>query len=473
MESKSNLIPNIRKFIFSCNTLLIILIALAVTVVINLLAARFSYRLDLTQNKIYSLSEQSIQAIRELNKQPSRIKIYAFCQTGDPVRDVLRDLVKQYQKKGAKIDFEFIDPYKRSAEAQKYQIQQISDLRTMVLVMGGKVMKILPQELVDFNGAKQAFAGEQALTRTIYKMLNAETKNLYFLEGHGEKELARAKSFIGSDGYGVKTLDLSKQGAMPADCAQLVIAGPTRDLLSQETKAIEDYLDKGGRLMIFLDYGVKKALIPNINGLIKKWGIDIEDNLVVEFGNNRIAANDFATIIPLYENHEITKDLINGKIISIVQGCRALVKMPNYKGDAVASVILKSSENSWAETDPMKMPVYNSNETKGPVPMGIVSKRRSGTGAGVVEGRLVVLGMSTFMNDMIVNQGGNLNLFYNMTQWLLGQEDRITIVPKTINNDQAHLTPAQGLGIRLFVMIIFPLLILVTGGIIWIRRRAR
>lgn len=476
MLNKSKFIPNIRKFLFTCNTLLVIVIALAVTVVINLLAARFSYRLDLTQNQLYSLSEQSIQTIRELNKQTGRLKIYAFLPTGNPVCEPVEDLVKQYQKQGAKIDFEFIDPYKRPAEAQKYQIQDVQDLGTMVLVRGNKVIKLLPRELVknpENDGEMPAFAGEQALTRTINKMLNAETKNFYFLQGHAEKEYARAKNYIAGEGYGVKTLDLAKQGVIPVDCAELIIAGPTRDLLSQETKTIGDYLDKGGRLMLFLDYGVKKALIPNINGLIKKWGIDIEDTLVVEFDPNRHAMSDNATIIPYYDSHEITNDLMRSRINSVVQASRALVKIKDYKGDAIASVILKSSSDSWAETNPLKAPQLDSYETKGPIPIGIVANRRSGADNNGAEGRLVVMGMSSFMDDTIISEGGNLNLFYNMSQWLLGQEDRITILPKQISSSKVTLTPAQGFTIQWIVLVIFPLLILVTGGVIWFRRRAR
>jgi ABC-type uncharacterized transport system involved in gliding motility auxiliary subunit len=476
MMKKSSPIPNISKFIFSCNTLLIVIIALAVTVVINLLATRFSYRLDLTKNQMYSLSEQSIQTIRELNKQPNRLKIYAFFQTGDGSRETVEDLVKQYQKRGAKIDFEFIDPYKRPAEAKKYQIQQVQDIGTMVLIQGNKVMKLLPQELIknpEEYGGMPSFAGEQALTRTINKMLNVETKNLYLLQGHGEKEFARAKNYMAGEGYGVKTLDLAKQGAIPADCAELIIAGPDRDLLAQEVKLIEGYMDNGGRLMIFLDYGLKKAMIPNINGLIKKWGIDIEDSLVVEVDPNRHAMFDNATIIPYYRSHNITNDLMNGKINTILQANRALVKMADYQGDAIASVILESSPKSWAETNPQKVPSQDSFETKGPVPLGIVAHRRGGAEKNGTEGRLVVMGSSSFLQDGIISEGGNLNLFYNMTQWLLGQEDRISILPKEIDFTRVTLTPAQGQWIQLFVFIIFPALFLVAGGVIWFRRRAR
>jgi ABC-2 type transport system permease protein len=469
IPNKSSIIPNVRKFVFSCNTLLIIIIALAVTVVINLLAARFSYRLDLTKNQMYSLSDLSVKTIRELNKQPNRMKIYAFFQTGDSSREPVEDLIKQYQKRGAKIDYEFIDPYKRPTEAKQYQIQELG---TIVLVQGGKVMKILPQDLVknpDYYGGMPSFAGEQVLTRTINKMLNAETKNIYLLQGHGEKEYARAKNYIAGEGYGVKTLDLAKEGAIPADCAELVIAGPQRDLLTQEAKLVEGYLDKGGRLMIFLDYSPKKALIPNLNSLIKQWGMDFQDSIVAEFDPTRHTLYDNATIIPSYKSHEITDDLMKNKINVILQVNRTLVKLSNYKGDAVVSVILESSANSWGETNPNKAPRYDSNETKGPIALGMVANRMN-NGA---EGRLVVMGTSSFMDDSIISEGGNLNLFYNMTQWLLGQEDRISILPKQIDLTRVTITPAVGNRIRILVFIIYPLIILVTGAVIWFRRRAR
>ena len=89
------------------------------------------------------------------------------------------------------------------------------------------------------------------------------------------------------------------------------------------------------------------------------------------------------------------------------------------------------------------------------------------------EGRMVVIANSNFLDDQFVAEAGNLNLFYNITNWLLGQSERITIAPKQIQVTRVFLTPIQTNLIRWFVLLVLPASILVLGGVIWLRRRSR
>lgn len=470
VTNKKEFKQDMRKFVFTCNAYLIILIVVALAIIVNLLAARFSFRFDTTKNKLYSLSGQSIETIKTFDKQKNDLKIYAFFRQGDQNANMVEDLLKEYKKRSSRIDYKFIDPYKNPSQAKQYQIQE---LNTLVLVSGAQELKILPNDMFQqgLYGEPPRFTGEQALTRTINKLISADTKTIYFLEGHGKKEYSSATTYITGEGYKIQYVDLMKQGKIPDDCAQLIIAGPQTDLLSQEVKIIDDYMSKGGRLMIFLDYQPKKAFIPNLVKFMQNWGVGVEDCAVVELSRSTIF--DITAVIPYYLGHPITSKLQENNINVILPFNRALVKLDDYKGDAVVTTIMQSSDNSWAESNPSGQVKRDASETKGPIPLGIVASRTFTDSGEAKESRLIVLGTSSFLDNNFVNQAGNLNLFYNMTQWLLGQEDRISITAKQVDMTMVTLTPVQGNIIRIMVLIILPLVILSTGGWIWYRRRAR
>lgn len=458
---------DLRKVVFNCNAGLLVLIGLALLIVVNLLAARFSFRWDTTKNHQYSLSGQTIQILKELDRRPDQLMVYGFYRSGDrDQQETVRDLLREYQKKSAKISFQMIDPYKNPGKARQFHIQELG---TLVVTSGVKELSILPGDMFQQSYyGPAAFSGEQALTRAISKILSADTKKLYLLQGHGEKEYQSARNYITGEGYEMASVNLMKDGKFPGDCAQLIIAGPQTDLSGPELKLIEDYLGRGGRLLLLLDYLPGKSRIPNIIKLINEWGIDVEDSMVVEL--ERHALFDYTTIIPNYLEHAITAKLKSTNTNVVLPANRSLIKLKNYKGDAEVATILESSGKSWGETNPRGHVTQNPAETTGPIPLAIVSQRPDKGGK---ESRMIVVGTATFLDDDFVSQAGNLNLFYNMTQWLLGQEDRISILPKQVDITRATLTAAQAGLIRWLVLVILPVLILGSGAVIWFRRRAR
>jgi len=86
--------------------------------------------------------------------------------------------------------------------------------------------------------------------------------------------------------------------------------------------------------------------------------------------------------------------------------------------------------------------------------------------------RLAVFGDSDFITNRYYNLSGNGNLFLNTVNWLTEESDLISIQPKTRAPRTINLTPSQGRFLMLLSIILLPLIILVIGLTIWIRRRS-
>jgi len=208
---------------YGLNTALALMLFLAIVVVVEALAIRHNIRVDLTQGRRHSLSDQSIKLLRSLEKE---VHAVAFYRTDEPGKAAAQDLLVQYAQISPKFRFELVDPDRHPALARRYGITTYG---TVVLESGGKEEK--------FQGAE-----EEKITNALVKLLRTEKRVLYFLTGHGEagldsaarQGLSQVKRALTEVEYEVKPLLLLREREVPNDAAVLVIAGPQSELLPTE-----------------------------------------------------------------------------------------------------------------------------------------------------------------------------------------------------------------------------------------------
>ena len=85
--------------------------------------------------------------------------------------------------------------------------------------------------------------------------------------------------------------------------------------------------------------------------------------------------------------------------------------------------------------------------------------------------RLIVFGDSDFAINVNFSNQGNGNLFLNTVKWLAGDESFISIKTKSPTDRQITMTEAGGRTVGMLVVIVLPIAVLVTGVLVWTRRR--
>src|SRR4030067_395494 len=243
-----------KSFLYSSNLLLVVVLVLAILVLLNYFLSRHNYRLDFTEAKLHSLSDQSIQVLKNLKKD---VQIKGFFREGNYGRSKLEDLLKNFGYYSKKIKYEFIDPDKNPGLVKAYGITQDG---TTILEEGGEENRL--------NNST-----EEDLTNALIKATREGKKVIYFLEGHGEHSIEQtedvgfsfAKDELQKLGYESKKLALALSETFPQDCALLVVPGPQKDLLPNELETIQTYLFKGGRVFFMADPEVAPRLAPYLS----------------------------------------------------------------------------------------------------------------------------------------------------------------------------------------------------------------
>ena len=474
-----------KSFLYSGNLFLIIVLVLGILVIVNYFFANHHHRFDFTQAKLHSLSDQSIQVLKNLNKD---LKITCFFREDNFSRSNMEHLMKIYAYHSKKIKYEFIDPDKNPGMVKRYEI---SEDGTTIFESSGKESRITS-------------TSEEDITNSIIKVSREKKKAIYFLEGHGEASIEEigersyslSKKEMEKLGYEVKKLALALSENFPEDCSLLVIPGPQKDLLPNELETIKDYIQKGGRVFFMLDPESALGLVP----FLKDYGIQLENDLVVDTVSRLIGGDYFMPVVSEYESHDITRKFRYATFFPYARSVEAIEEKPERVS---VDILAKSSSNSWAERqlDQREVSFDKEKDKAGPISLAAVAtiklkkeekkaeekeekqekeiEKKEEEGVEEMkkpeserEGRLAVFGDSDFASNTYYNLSGNGNLFLNTVNWLTEEADLISIQPKTSSPRTIHLSPSQGRMIFFVSILILPLIVLVTGISIWVRRRS-
>jgi ABC-type uncharacterized transport system involved in gliding motility auxiliary subunit len=447
---------------YGSNTALVLMLVIALAVLANYLAVRHHKRFDLTRTQVNTLSPQTKKILRGL-KGP--VKITAFYSQAAGGYQEMQDLLQEYQYGSREIKAQMVDPEANPGLARQYGVTSYS---TTIVEAA--------------NQREELYAAtEQEITRALLKLTQAKRKKIYFVQGHGEHDLdsgepdgySTIKDALTALNYEVEKLSLPGKAEIPADCDALVIAGPKTPFDPRETAAVQVYLNAGGKGLIMVDPEVQGISLAE---LLEPWGLRPLPDVVVEPNFNFFGDASSVTVMD-FGYHDITRPFIRGRaLIAVFVLVRALERIETAEPQLSVQDLLRTSGESWLETNFKGTISRSAAEKRGPFTIGAVVTRSASPEPGA-EGskqartRLVVVGDSDFAANGIIANGVNKDLFINSVGWLAESEELISIQPKQAERAPVLLTQVQQRMVFLICLVAVPLAAIVVGAVVWWRRR--
>jgi ABC-type uncharacterized transport system involved in gliding motility auxiliary subunit len=330
---------------------------------------------------------------------------------------------------------------------------------------------------------------ESDVTNALRRLAKSTGKKVYFLEGHNEREIkpppgsedsfatgpdtfGRAADALRNETYQVESLLLATQADVPADASALIIAGPTRPLLSAELEAIQRYVEGGGALFVAIDPRSQ----TNLYDLLQDWGVVLGDDVIVD---RALAVFGQATtpIAGEYDGrHPITSPMREPTLFPMVRSVEL-----DAGAESDYSILVKTGKDSWAERDldawrESGLAEFDSDDLDGPVPVAVAGTPRIESAEGepaATAGRIVVFGDSDFATNEFFDALRNRDLFINSVNWLAGDVEQITLRPNTARASSFQMSQDQFQRIQYLSLFVLPEAIAIFGVVVWwLRRKA-
>ena len=141
----------------------------------------------------------------------------------------------------------------------------------------------------------------------------------------------------------------------------------------------------------------------------------------------------------------------------------------NSGSDATTTDLLKTSDESWAETELKgnEVAFNEGKDKKGPITLGVAATRTIGD----KDARLVVIGDSDFATNEYAGLQRNGDLFMNSANWLAQDEELISIRPKNPTDRKVTMTASQQNTFFWLSLVFMPVAVIGSGVYIWWKRR--
>ncbi|MBH53529.1 MAG: ABC transporter [Opitutaceae bacterium] len=462
---------------------------------LNILSLTHFKRYDITEDRRYALSPETISYIQELDEKV-RIIVTESADLNDPELRTryldIKNLVKEYEyiakiHGAGPIEPEYINVYQQRRLAQELVDEfGVSQPNLIIFASEGKHRAIELDELYESEGLeKTAFRGEQVFTSALLDVTSPKGNTIYFLEGHGERDIQSVDPIAGLSqlaqqleqrNFELRTLNLTGADArVPDDADLLVLAGPRQPLLAREVTILKDYLnDKAGRLIVMIDPAVNN----NLGDLFYQWGVLAEDMLVLDRGPDYNMNGGDLLLRRFDPDHPITKSFAANSL-SVLVGLSRPVRMDigaPVDDRLYVNPIVGGSGTSWGERfyrDETQIGYQENVDLPGPVSVVVVSERSisSDLGIDIPGGRLVVFGTSELITNNRLKVLGNFTLFLNTLNWALNRNNLLAISPKPIEKLHITLSQEEMNKLQLAILLIMPGCSILFGTFVyWLRR---
>ncbi|MDH5514072.1 MAG: GldG family protein [Gammaproteobacteria bacterium] len=420
------------------------------------LSTQYVYQADWTFGARNSISPETREL---LDTMPGPVTITAFMRDDPLLSDQLKDLVASYQRYKHDITLEIINPDTVPERA-----------RELGIASGGEIVI----SYGDSHEKVQTLA-ELQFTNALLRLSRRDERWIVFITGHSERKphgdtnhgLGIFGRELENKGLRVQTHNLS-EAAIPENTHLLVLASPQVELLPGEVIALQDYVSAGGNLLWLSEPKRPETLQP----LADQLGISFLPGTVVDATGQMFGVEEptFA-IVTGYPRHEITREM---STVSVFPEAAAMDINEDSGWESLP--LLTTLARSWTEIGELQGEIRfdpETDERSGPLDIGVVMTRTPETGEDEKEQRVMVIGDGDFLSNTYLGNAGNMALGLQIVHWLSHDDAFISIRVRTAPDASLVLTNTARTVIGFGFLFGLPLLLLLAGLVIWMRRRRR
>ena len=482
-EKQSKFVRTIKKkwLIDGTRTIILILIILAAFIGLNILMQNLELTpIDLSQEKLYTLTDESKEKVKNIDKD---INIYFIGYSED---DSTIDLAKQYTKANERIKVEVVTVDGRPDLAEKYGFQSGD---TGIIVECGEKYKILSySDLVTYDQTtyQTISIAEEKLTSSIQSVASDKVPKVYFLTGYSEFSLTYTMQYLNiylqNEVNEIQSLDILTTGKVPDDCDTLVITTPSVDFDEIATNAIIDYINSGRNILWLNAVVATEQNLPNVNKILAMYGVNpFEVGGIRETNSSKMVYESPDLIIPDTSYHQITEDITNGLIFLNATKINLVDDDKLEELNVTKTEILNTSEDSYFRTSNEK----TDEDQAGPFLVGAeldktVAEANEETGEEEKISKLIIYGDNYFASDVplssstqapLIQYKQNKDLVLNSIAYLVDREEDISARKDT--GTVTYTATEQENRVILTIIFAVPIIIIIIGIIVWIKRQRK
>lgn len=500
-KKKSSVAKALRsnKFKHGSMATLMSVIFIAIVVLVNILVGavteRFpSLNIDLTAEKMNSLSDQAIDIAKGVNAETAIYLIGSedaylknqnvyYSNYGLELGQVV-NLANKLKETNSKISVQFIDPDTNPTFISEYPDETLTTGTVLVKTEKRyKVLSISDLFSVQSNsttGARETYSKVDSALAAALEVVNMDKVPVLTLAtGHGEMLTSDAigsfTSMMEKENFQIREIDILTE-EIPEDTQILMLPTPTTDYAEEEIEKMREFLDDKedteGRT-ILVTFHTTQTEMPHLASFLEEWGIGVEEGMVAETDSSRIALRNASYV--LVDN---TDDILSDNTYSnlLAAASRPISLLFKNSGDIVTQSLWTTADTAYVVTGDMTEAEAEDPDTAAQTVAAIASKSISIDGK-YTDRSVITFGSSWIFTDTFISASafGNKSYITDLLKTATGTDgSTVSVYTQSVQTNTLDITASVGtlttLGLGVFTIGI-PVVILIAGLVIFLKRR--
>ena len=483
---------------YGVNTLILLGAFFGIVLVANIISFENTKRIDVTATSQFSLSVRTRDLLKNLDEDIRATAFYKEIGPADDAefaqrRNTVESTLEELDARSNRFSYRIVDPDLKPEVVSKFFGARPTGFVSEIIVVenleDGKFDVLRPTD-VSYTEL------EQDLVTGTLVAIGEEQKKIYFLAGHGERNLnsgspdgyALVRDGLEQDNYDVRSLawPLSETDVeVPQDAALLIIAGPTSELPESHQEALHRYLEQpndngeNGNIIFLAEPDSPTSFLQ----FAARWGIILGRGYIRDVERSLPGLPqtlNLATFNPSPQLIEITSPKGQDLERVFMPGATSIDLLNDGVREPLPLAL--TSSNSFLIDDPDRTDPITDGENadrRGPFfPAAMVrSAGRVGTQAPASPpadaqlSDIMVFGDSDFLANSGYTRGSGADLFLNSANYMLGDFSLIGLHPKAIAFREFNLDKNEYDFVRFSSWLFLPGIMALAAAFVWWVRR--
>lgn len=461
-------------------TIILVAMVIAIYIGINILLEKVVLpEIDCTENKIYSLSQESKDKVKNIEKD---IEIIVINYSYDPS---VINFTERYVEINNHIKIDKVDDL--SARTDLMQTYSLNPTDSMIVVKAGQNEKTLRDSdlyTYDYSTYDQINITEEAITNAIIDVTTEEKSKIYFMSNnamYSTQYFSTIMEEMGKEANEVETVDILANGGVPEDCDTLVITTLKQDITEQERDKIIAYIKNGGELLLMCGPNINGVDLTNFQKVLDEYGVTIEKGVVFEGNSKNMVSGYPDFIIEQTQSNSLTQKLNMTMDICLIDTAKITFneeKLEELKVEKEA--LITTTEQAFVRKNLTQTSPTRTAEDGEPEVCTVAAIATKTIEEGKTS-KLIIYADELFAMDMQVQINGyptttvslrhNKDLILNSIAYLNEREDTMTI-RKNYDTVKYTVTEQQNI-IIMTIIFVLPVVIIIAGIVVWQMRRRK
>ena len=327
---------------------------------------------------------------------------------------------------------------------------------------------------------------EQAAISAMLYVTNTNPVRVAFTEGFGEGDAGTLSSLLSKNGYDVETINLQSVSEIDSDIDYIVMYAPTMDYDNDNLDKLAKFLDNDGafgkNLVFFSSSQVYYAktdedstALVNLSAFLAEWGIQIGDSIIMQTNANYTYGNmPFAHVLDIQDT-DFAGNVYGNSLFTYDAYVRPVIQIwgeDKSKSSIEQKVLIKTYDGAYLQPlSELSNSSFDVNSAESGVFNDAICAYKIHSTSQEVS-RVVVFGSEMF-STVSYSNSNNQNFLVNTFNYISGKTDGVTITSKTFETVGFDMNQGSANVLAIILCIVIPILVIVLGIVIWVRRRHR